>query len=183
MNIKPLSIDGLLLCEPMRHGDDRGWFMESYRQDALNEAAGRAIQFVQDNHSLSMAVGTLRGLHYQAPPCAQDKLVRCIAGSVLDVAIDVRRGSASYGEWIAVELSAQNAQQLFVPTGFLHGFVTRAPNSEIAYKVSSPYSRDHDGSVLWKSAGVDWDLGATTPILSGKDVDAPAFADWVSPFD
>lgn len=109
--------------------------------------------------------------------------MRCIAGSVLDVAVDVRRGSASYGQWIAVELSAQNAHQLFVPTGFLHGFVTREPNSEIAYKVSAPYSRDHDGSVLWKSAGVDWDLGASAPILSGKDVDAPAFVDWVSPFD
>ena len=183
MKIKPLAIDGLLLCEPTRHGDDRGWFMESYRQDLFSAAVGRTMNFLQDNHSLSVEVGTLRGLHYQAPPRAQDKLVRCIAGSVFDVAVDVRRSSATYGQWVGIELSAENAHQLFVPVGFLHGFVTRTPNSEIVYKVSETYSREQDGSVLWDSASVDWGLGATSPVLSGKDVEAPAFAHWVSPFD
>lgn len=182
MKITPLDLDGLLLCEPTRHGDARGWFMESYRQDIFDAAAGRDVRFVQDNHSLSAERGTLRGLHYQAPPFAQDKLVRCVAGTILDVAVDVRRSSPTFGQWRAVELSAGNGHQLFVPAGFLHGFLTRSENAEVAYKVTAPYHRDSDGAVHWDSAGVDWQLD-DAPMVSEKDRAAPTFADWVSPFE
>lgn len=182
MKIAPLDLDGLLLCEPLRHGDARGWFMESYRQDKLDAAAGRAVQFMQDNHSMSAEVGTLRGLHYQAPPYAQDKLVRCVVGTILDVVVDVRRSSPTYGQWRAVELSDDNARQLFVPAGYLHGFLTRTENAQVAYKVTAPYDQDSDGSVHWDSAGIDWAL-AGAPRVSEKDRVAPMWADWVSPFD
>lgn len=181
MKITALDLDGLLLCEPLRHGDARGWFMESYRQDIFDAAAGRAVRFVQDNHSMSGDTGTLRGLHYQAPPFAQDKLVRCVVGEILDVVVDVRRSSRTYGQWRTVELSSKNAHQLFVPAGFLHGFITRSGKAEVAYKVTAPYDRDSDGSVHWDSAGIDWGL-AENPIISEKDRAATPLSDWVSPF-
>lgn len=143
--------------------------------------AGLGLEFVQDNHSFSADVGTLRGLHYQAPPHAQDKLVRCSRGEIFDVVVDARAGSPSYGQWVGVELTAENGKQLFVPKGFLHGFVTRAPDTEVQYKVSDIYAPACDGSVRWDSVGIDWELSGT-PVLSGKDEAAPAFGNWQSPF-
>lgn len=183
MKITPLSLDGLLLCEPVRHGDSRGWFMESYRQDRLDDAAGRAVRFVQDNQSFSAQKGTLRGMHYQAPPRAQAKLIRCLSGSLTDVVVDARRASSTYGQSISVSLSADNGRQLFVPAGYLHGFVTTAPDTMVAYKVTDIYSAEHEGSVRWDSLGIDWPLGDGQPQLSDRDRAAPTFADWLSPFD
>ena len=146
---------------------------------------GLDIDFVQDNHSFSAEVGTVRGLHYQAPPHAQDKLVRCGAGSVLDVAVDIRKNSPTYGKWVAVELSAENGKQLFVPKGFLHGFSTLQPNSELLYKCSDIYAPDCDGSVHWasKSLAIDWQVDPSKAVLSDKDAIAVDFADFDSPFE
>jgi dTDP-4-dehydrorhamnose 3,5-epimerase len=145
--------------------------------------AGVAVDFVQDNHSFSAAAGTLRGLHFQAPPHAQDKLVRCSAGLIFDVAVDFRRGSPTFGRWVGVELSPRNGKQLFVPKGFLHGFVTRAPDTEVQYKCSDLYAPDCDGGIRWNDPeiGIDWGL-AGSPVLSGKDQVAPLLRDVVSPF-
>lgn len=144
-------------------------------------AAGFETDFVQDNHSYSAQRGTLRGLHFQRPPHAQDKLVRCTRGVIFDVAVDVRRGSPSYGRWVGVELSAENGRQLFIPKGFLHGFVTRSPEAEVQYKCSAAFAPDCDGAVLWSSVGIDWGLAAA-PILSAKDQAATPFAEFDSPF-
>lgn len=143
--------------------------------------AGLNVDFVQDNHSLSYEVGTLRGLHFQAPPAAQAKLVRCGRGSLLDVVVDIRKGSPTYGKSIAEELSFKNGLQIFIPTGFLHGFVTREPDTEIIYKCSDFYSPEADGSVHWNSCGVDWGLNKP-PILSEKDEGAPGLDNFETPF-
>lgn len=164
---------------PPRFGDDRGWFCETWNLERMR-AAGIDVPFVQDNHSFSAAKGTLRGLHYQRPPRAQDKLVRCSRGAILDVAVDVRRGSPTYGQWVAEELSAANGRQLFVPKGFLHGFVTLVDDTEVQYKCSDFYAPDCDGSVRWDSLGIDW--GTSAPVLSAKDAAAVAFSDFISPF-
>ena len=147
-------------------------------------ALGVKIDFVQDNHSMSAAVGTLRGLHYQSPPHAQDKLVRCTRGAIFDVAVDFRRGSPTYRRWVGVELTPENRQQLLVPKGFLHGFVTRLPDTEVQYKCSDVYAPDCDGAVRWDdpTIGIDWGLSGA-PVLSGKDAAAPLFADVTSPFE
>ncbi len=139
---------------------------------------------MQDNHSLSRSAGTVRGLHYQSPPHAQDKLVRCGAGVVFDVTVDVRRGSPTYGKWVGVELSAENGRQILVPKGFLHGFVTRAPNSELLYKCSDIYAPDCDGAVRFDDPdiGIDWGIAPDAAILSDKDRGAPSFAAFSSPF-
>ncbi|MBI1415662.1 MAG: dTDP-4-dehydrorhamnose 3,5-epimerase [Limimaricola sp.] len=179
MELEQTALPGVLILTPRRFGDARGWFSETWHRDRL-AAAGLALDFVQDNHSFSADAGTLRGLHYQAPPHAQDKLVRCTRGAILDVAVDVRRGSPGYGRWVAVELSAENGRQLLVPHGFLHGFVTRVPDTEVQYKVTDVYAPDCDGAVRWDSLGIDW--GCAAPVLSAKDAAAPAFADWQSPF-
>ena len=144
-------------------------------------AAGVDVAFVQDNHSHSAHAGTLRGLHYQALPRAQAKLVRCSRGAVRDVAVDVRRGSPTYGRSIAVELSAHNARQIFIPVGFLHGFLTLTDDAEVQYKCSDVYAPEYDGAVRWDSLGIDWALSGA-PILSPKDAAAPLFAQWTSPF-
>ncbi len=146
--------------------------------------AGLAYDWVQDNHSISMQVGTVRGLHFQAPPHAQDKLVRCGRGALYDVAVDIRRGAPTYGQWVGVELSFENGKQLLVPAGFLHGFVTRAPDTEIIYKCSDYYAPACDGAVRFDcpEIGIDWDLGSTEPVLSEKDAAAPGLADFDSPF-
>lgn len=146
-------------------------------------AAGLDFDFVQDNHSMSAMPGTLRGLHYQRPPHAQDKLVRCSRGAIFDVAVDIRRGSPSYGKWLGVELTAANGKQLVVPKGFLHGFVTRLPDTEVQYKCSDLYAPDCDGGIRWDdpAIGIDWEL-TQAPVLSAKDKDAPLLADFVSPF-
>lgn len=180
MQIDPTPLPGVLVLTPARHGDDRGFFSESWNRRTLREAGLDLPDFVQDNHSMSMRAGTLRGLHYQAPPHAQGKLVRCGRGSLFDVAVDARRGSPTYGQWFGTELSFANGRQLWIPAGFLHGFVTRAPETEVIYKCTAHYDRAADGAVAWDSLGIDW--GVDDPVLSDKDRAAPAFADWTSPF-
>jgi len=180
MQIDPTPIPGLLVLTPRRFGDARGFFSESWNRKTL-DGQGIALDFVQDNHSLSAQVGTIRGLHYQAPPHAQDKLVRCGRGALYDVAVDIRRGSPTYGQWFGLELSAENGKQLLVPKGFLHGFVTRAPETEICYKCTDYYAPDCDGAVRWDSCGIDWGLSGD-PVLSDKDAAAIRFAEFDSPF-
>lgn len=180
MKIETTTLPDVLVLTPPRFGDERGFFSESWNRRTLSQAGLDLPDFVQDNHSLSAHVGTIRGLHYQAPPFAQGKLVRCGRGSLLDVAVDARLGSPSYGQWVAVALSDRNGRQLWVPPGFLHGFVTLEPDTEIIYKCTAHYNRESDGAVRWDSLGIDW--GVTDPILSPKDRDAPPFAEWDSPF-
>lgn len=180
MKIEQTDIPGVLILTPARHGDERGFFSESWNRKTLRAAGVDLPEFVQDNHSLSRQAGTLRGLHYQAPPHAQGKLVRCGRGSLYDVAVDARHGGPTWGNWVGVELSFENGRQLWVPAGFLHGFVTREADTEIVYKCTGHYDRDSDGAVHWNSLGIDW--GVAKPVLSDKDRIAPAFADWQSPF-
>lgn len=180
MKIEHTRLADVLILTPRRFADDRGWFSETWTRRDL-ETAGIALDFVQDNHSRSFAVGTLRGLHYQRPPHAQTKIVRCTRGAVYDVAVDVRRGAPTYGQWVGVGLSAANGRQLLIPAGFLHGFVTREADSEVQYKCSDFYAPDCDGAVRWDSVGIDWGL-VGAPVLSAKDAAAPAFANWHSPF-
>lgn len=184
MQITETPLAGLLVLTPRRFGDDRGWFCETWNAVTLDDN-GIDIAFVQDNHSFSAATGTLRGLHYQAPPRAQVKLVRCTAGAIRDVAVDVRPESATFGQWFATDLTPANGQQLLIPTGFLHGFVTLRPDTEVIYKCSDTYSATHDGAVAWDdpTLGIDWGLNGANPILSAKDRAAPRFADWPNPFE
>ena len=183
MLIDNSDLPDVLILTPPRFGDDRGWFCETWNGPRM-AALGVKIDFVQDNHSMSVAVGTLRGLHYQSPPHAQDKLVRCTRGAIFDVAVDFRRGSPTFGQWTGVELTSENRKQLLVPKGFLHGFVTRMESSEVQYKCSDVYAPDCDGAVRWDdpTIGIDWGLSGA-PVLSGKDAIAPLFADVTSPFE
>lgn len=180
------------LIRPKRLGDSRGWFTEVYSVPVFGQM-GIACTFVQDNHSLSAPAFTLRGLHFQTPPRGQDKLVRCIRGRIFDVAVDVRRGSPTYGQWVGAELSAENGHQLFIPIGFAHGFVTLEPDCEVTYKCSDTYAPDHDGGIRWddpalaavggESGGIAWPIPAgVTPELSAKDKMQPLLADFDSPF-
>ena len=184
MQIEPTSLPGVLVLTPRAFADARGRFSETWSRARL-AAAGIDLDFVQDNESLSSSPGTLRGLHYQSPPMAQDKLVRVLAGRILDVAVDVRRGSPRFGRWVGVELGADDARQLLVPAGFLHGFVTRAPDTVVAYKCSAPYAPDCDGAVHFADPdlAIDWGIDPAAAILSDKDAAAPRLADWDSPFD
>lgn len=168
------------MIEPARHGDTRGFFSESWNKARL-EGHGVSVDFVQDNHSLSSAPGTVRGLHFQSPPNAQAKLVRCGRGVLFDVAVDIRKGSPTYGQWVGAELSFENGKQLFIPEGFAHGFITRTPDTEIIYKCNAYYAPESDGAIRWDSCGIDWGFDGT-PELSAKDAAAPAFADFDSPF-
>ena len=172
----------LYLLSSHRHGDNRGFFAETYSRRKFCEI-GIFDEFVQDNHSLSREVGTLRGLHFQSPPYAQAKLVRCGRGAIFDVAVDLRRGSPTYGEWEGYELTSENGDQLYIPLGFAHGFVTLEPNSEIVYKCSDYYAPDTEGALLWNDPviGIDWPIEAF-PILSVKDAAAPLLSDFESPF-
>lgn len=179
MQVTSTGLPSVYVLTPRRFGDERGWFVETWNAQRMADA-GLGLAFVQDNHSMSAQVGTLRGLHYQAPPRAQDKLVRCTAGAILDVAVDARLGSPNYGRWVAVELTPENGQQLLVPKGFLHGFVTLKPDTEVQYKCTDVYAPECDGSVAWDSLGIDW--GVAAPVLSAKDQAAVAFGDWRSPF-
>ena len=181
MQIEKTALPEVMVITPRRFGDDRGWFSETWNKAALAAAGLSLPDFVQDNHSYSGPRHTLRGLHFQRPPHAQAKLVRCSRGVILDVAVDARRGSRRYGQWVAAELSAENGAQLFVPAGFLHGFLTLTPDCEVQYKCSDYYAPECDGSVRWDSLGIDW--GTDTPILSEKDAAAIAFTDFESPFD
>ncbi|MDZ7905758.1 MAG: dTDP-4-dehydrorhamnose 3,5-epimerase [Cypionkella sp.] len=181
MQVTKTPLKDLLILQPKRHGDARGWFCEVYSQPAL-AAVGIDLNFVQDNHSMSGPIGTLRGLHYQTPPMAQAKLVRCTHGVIFDVAVDVRRGSPTYGQWYGLELSADNAAQLLVPVGFLHGFVTRSEGAEVQYKVTAPYAPECDGGIAWDDPDIAIDWGLTSPILSAKDAAAASLAAFKSPF-
>lgn len=172
------------IIEPRRFGDTRGWFTEVY---SVSAAATQGIDctFVQDNHSLSRPIHTLRGLHFQRPPHGQDKLVRCIRGRIYDVAVDLRLGSPSYGRWVGAELSAENGRQLFVPVGFAHGFVTLEPDTEVTYKVSDVYAPACDGGIRWDdpAIGIIWPITrGAVPELSAKDEALMSLDDFESPF-
>jgi dTDP-4-dehydrorhamnose 3,5-epimerase len=172
------------LIVPRRFGDSRGWFTEVYSVPAF-ASLDITCTFVQDNHSLSAPAHTLRGLHFQTPPRAQDKLVRCVRGRIYDVVVDVRKGSPTYGKWVGAELSAENGHQLFIPTGFAHGFVTLEPDCEVFYKCSDTYAPDCDGGIRWNdpAIGITWPIPAgATPELSAKDAVQPSLADFDSPF-
>ncbi len=183
LQIEKTKLEGVVILTPKRFGDARGFFSESWSKRQMAEA-GLDINWVQDNHSLSMQVGTVRGLHFQSPPHAQAKLVRCGRGALYDVVVDIRRGSPTYGQWVGEELSFENGKQLLVPTGFLHGFATRAPETEIIYKCSDYYAPECDGAVRFDcpQIGIDWGLGNLEPVLSEKDAAAPGLADFDSPF-
>lgn len=181
MKVTEVAISGLIMITPRRFGDARGWFCETWNPRALAEQGLKLPDFVQANHSYSAPRHTLRGLHFQSPPHAQDKLVRCSRGAILDVAVDVRRRSPSYGEYVAVELSAENGSQLFVPKGFLHGFLTLTEDCEVQYKCSDYYAPECDGAVRWDTLGIAW--GTDSPILSEKDANAMPFSEFVSPFE
>jgi dTDP-4-dehydrorhamnose 3,5-epimerase len=183
MQIEQTRLPGVVILTPQRFGDARGFFSESWSKKRMAEA-GLDYDWVQDNHSLSAQVGTVRGLHFQAPPHAQDKLVRCAKGALFDVAVDIRKGSPTYGHWVGVELTFENGKQLLVPAGFLHGFVTRAPDTEISYKCTDYYAPQSDGAVRFDSPeiGIDWGMGETQTLLSDKDRDAVGFGAFESPF-
>ncbi|WP_274960899.1 dTDP-4-dehydrorhamnose 3,5-epimerase [Lentibacter algarum] len=180
MKVTATVLPDVLLIEPARFGDNRGFFSESWNKERMAEH-GISVDFVQDNHSLSSAVGTVRGLHFQAPPKAQAKLVRCGRGLLFDVAVDIRKGSPTYGQWVGEELSFENGKQLFIPEGFAHGFITRTPDTEIIYKCNAYYAPESDGAILWNSCGIDWGFNGT-PELSAKDANAPSFTSFDSPF-
>lgn len=176
MKITETRLKDVFLIEPKVFGDHRGWFMESYSKIKLSEA-GIINDFVQDNQSFSAQKGTLRGLHYQLNPKSQAKIVRCTKGSILDVAVDIRKGSPMYKKWIAVELTAENRKQLFIPRGFAHGFVTLTDDVEVQYKADNYYAPEYDGSIRYDDPdiGVNWGEGEF--ILSEKDKNAPFLKD------
>ena len=183
MQIETTALDGVLIITPTRFGDARGFFSETWNRAQLAEH-GIALDFVQDNQSLSARKGTLRGLHFQTPPHAQAKLVRCGRGALLDVAVDIRRGSPTYGQWVAEELSAQNGQQLLVPVGFAHGFVTLEDDTEILYKCTDYYAPDCDRALQFDDPeiAVNWGIARDAAVLSEKDAAAPSLAALDNPF-
>lgn len=183
MKIEQTALSGVLILTPQRFQDARGFFCETWNDQRLRDA-GIALNFVQDNQSLSATVGTVRGLHYQSPPHAQDKLVRCGRGAILDIAVDIRVGSPTYGQWTGAELSAENGKQLLVPKGFLHGFITQAPDTEVLYKCTDFYAPDCDGAIRFDDPelGIDWGIDPRSAVLSDKDAAAPFMADFQSPF-
>ncbi len=178
MQITALAITDVKLIVPKRFGDRRGFFSETYNARVLEES-GIKENFVQDNHSLSADVGTIRGLHFQKPPHAQAKLVRVARGRVLDVAVDLRNGSPTYGKHVAAELSAENWAQLFIPVGFAHAFCTLEPDTEFLYKVTDYYAPESDGGVLWSdpTLGIEWPVAADKAVLSDKDARLPLLKD------
>jgi dTDP-4-dehydrorhamnose 3,5-epimerase len=182
MIVEDTDIADVKLIMPRKHGDNRGFFSEVYRQDVLAKA-GLHLQFVQDNHSLSAQVGTLRGLHFQAPPFGQDKLVRVLRGAIIDVAVDLRASSPTFGKHVAVELSAANWRQLLVPIGFAHGFCTLEPDTEVFYKVTNYYSAAHDMGLAWDdpALAIEWPVDGQSAVLSDKDRRHPVLKDFLPP--
>lgn len=179
MELRKLALDGIVEIKPRKFGDARGFFAETYSRSAF-AAAGIGQDWLQDNQSYSAPEGVLRGLHFQVSPFAQDKLIRVLKGSIFDVAVDLRRGSATYGKWVGCELSAASFNQLLVPRGFAHGFLTLEPDTEVFYKVSAPYAPQCDRGIAWNdpAIGIAWPLAAgKQPILSDKDAKAPRLAD------
>jgi dTDP-4-dehydrorhamnose 3,5-epimerase len=177
MEIKRYLIEGPAMIQPQIIGDDRGFFMEAFK-DAWFRENIENVTFVQDNQSLSRAVGTIRGLHYQSAPAAQGKLVRCLKGAIFDVAVDIRPGSATFGQWISEILTAKKGEQLWIPDGFAHGFCTLEPDTEVFYKVTNPYSRENDKGVAFDDPeiGIVWPIDIATAILSDKDKVQPKLA-------
>ncbi|GHE54895.1 dTDP-4-dehydrorhamnose 3,5-epimerase [Camelimonas fluminis] len=184
LSVTSTALPDVKIITPARHGDQRGFFSETWNREAMR-AAGVDADFVQDNHSLSGPVGTVRGLHFQSAPFAQDKLVRVSRGRILDVAVDLRRSSPTYGQHVAVELSAENWRQLWVPVGFAHGFCTLEPDTEVQYKVTAPYSAANDHGVLWNDPdiGIDWPVSGAQALLSPKDQKQPRLAELQPWFD
>jgi dTDP-4-dehydrorhamnose 3,5-epimerase len=184
MKFERLAIPDVVLVTPKRFGDDRGFFSETYRANLFDEE-GVVGPFVQDNHAYSADAGVLRGLHFQAPPMAQAKLVRCIRGAILDVAVDIRKSSPTYGQHVSAELTAENGAQLFVPVGFAHAYLTLTPDSEVEYKVTEYYAPETEGGLAWDdpAIGIDWPLPNGAPSLSEKDKVLPGLAEFDSPFE
>ena len=180
MKITPTRIAGVLLLKPKVFGDERGFFLESFSQKVFDAAVGGATHFVQDNHSRSSR-GVLRGLHYQLDPHAQGKLVRVTQGAVFDVAVDIRRGSATFGQWVGVELSATNQRQLWLPPGMAHGFLVTSGSADFLYKATAYYAPEAERGIRWNdpAIGVEWPAFDTAPLLSAKDAAAPLLAEAV----
>ena len=178
MKVTTTAIEGLLILEPKVFGDARGFFMESFNQKAFDAAVGQELRFVQDNHSRS-AKGVLRGLHYQLPPHAQGKLVRVTQGAVFDVAVDLRRSSASFGRWVGIELSGANHKQLWLPPGLAHGFVVTSDSADFLYKTTTYYAPEAERCIHWDdpAIGIDWPTLGSAPLLSAKDAAAPSLAE------
>jgi dTDP-4-dehydrorhamnose 3,5-epimerase len=184
LKFTPQSIPEVILIEPTVHGDDRGYFVETFRQDLFEKAAGNKVNFIQDNESKSTK-GVLRGLHYQLPPFTQAKLVRVIEGSVLDVAVDIRKSSPTFGQHISVELTGENKHQLFIPHGFAHGFVVLSDSATFAYKVDNYYAPEHDRGIAFDDAklAIDWQLALEELHLSDKDKINPNLSDALDLFE
>ena len=184
LTVKDMEISAVKVLAPKRFDDGRGFFAETYNKQRFAEA-GVPVEFVQDNHSLSARAGTVRGLHFQSPPFAQDKLVRVIRGRILDIAVDLRRSSPSFGRHVAVELTAEDGAQVFIPVGFAHGFCTLEPDTEVIYKVSDYYSPQNDHGIAWDdpALGIQWPVGPGEAVLSEKDTRHPALADLPRYFD
>lgn len=178
MNFIPQSIPEVMLIKPNLHGDDRGYFMETFRKDLFDKAVGRQVNFIQDNESKSIK-GVLRGLHYQLPPYAQAKLVRVVEGCVLDVAVDIRKSSPTFGQHVAVELTSENKHQLFVPRGFAHGFAVLSDSATFAYKVDNHYAPEYDRGIAFndKDLAIDWQLPLKDLQLSNKDKSHPILSE------
>jgi len=184
MKITPTALPEVLILEPRVFGDARGFFTESWSEKVFNQAVGADFHFVQDNHSRS-ARGVLRGLHFQLPPHAQGKLVRCVAGAVFDVAVDIRRSSPNFGRWVGVELSADNHRQLWVPPGFAHGFLVLSDSADFLYKTTDTYAPQAEGAVRWDdpAIGIIWPNVGAPPLLAEKDLKAPLLAEAARLFD
>ena len=186
MQVYEIGFPGLLILEPRVFQDERGFFLESYNKDVFKQNK-ITCDFIQDNHAYSKDVGVLRGLHFQIPPMAQAKLVWVTRGAVMDVVVDLRKGSPTYGKWQHAILSSSNFKRMFIPKGFAHGYVTLMPDTEFQYKVDAPYSPEHDAGIAWDDpdVGVDWGkaLDGQTPILSEKDRRLPTLANFDSPFN
>jgi dTDP-4-dehydrorhamnose 3,5-epimerase len=183
MEVETLAIPDVLLLHAPKRGDHRGFFSETYRQDVF-ERAGFDVRFVQDNYSFSAAKGVLRGMHWQTAPAPQAKLVRCLKGRILDVVVDIRTGSPTYGQHVIAELSDENWTQIYVPVGFAHGFCTLSENCEVFYKVTSLYAPQYEGGLKWDDPdlGIDWPIDRKSVTLSGRDKEWPPFKGFVSPF-
>ena len=183
LRITKLEIPEVLLIEAVRYPDERGWFSVTYNQEAHAEA-GILFPFCQENHALSRAVGTVRGLHYQRSPKSQAKLIHVLSGRILDVAVDLRKHSATFGRHVAVELSAENGWQLYIPRGFAHGYMTRAPDTIIGYKVDNDYAANLEGGIAWNdpALGINWGNGSSAIVISGKDQNLPRLGEIDSPF-
>ena len=183
MRAEPTSLPDVIRLTPRRITDARGYFIETFRLNTFQNKTGAAVEFVQENQSLSLKANTIRGLHFQGPPKGQGKLVRCLQGSILDVAVDIRQGSPSFGQSVVEKLSAKNDRQLWIPAGFLHGFRTLEDNTIVSYRCTEIYAPDSEGAVIWNDPDLDIDWGIKKPqSISERDLDAEYFSDFISPF-